>query len=133
MADYILKKEKEKRVERMDLKKKAEQTKRETAELKTSRENAERALAELKDKLEKLQNDYIKKGIGAYLERKKWRLEKLQNEYIKKIIRAYLEREYPGLDRHAQNGARQEQLVESLNQALDDKDGELAESDDTLA
>ncbi len=57
----------------MDLKEKAKQTKRETAELKASRKNAERALAELKNKLEKLHNEYIKKGIGACLEKKKWR------------------------------------------------------------
>jgi hypothetical protein len=83
---HILKKEDEKRVKRMDLKEKAEQTKRETAELKASRENAERASAELKDKLEKLQNQYIEKGIGAYLEKKSNGVQ----------------------DRHAQNGARQE-------------------------
>ena len=40
MADYILKKEKEKRVERMDLKEKAEQTERDIAQLKESRKNA---------------------------------------------------------------------------------------------
>ena len=83
---HILKKEDEKRVKRMDLKEKAEQTKRETAELKASRENAERASAELKDTLEKLQHQYLEKGIGAYLEKKSNGVQ----------------------DRHAQNRARQE-------------------------
>jgi hypothetical protein len=45
MEEHILKKEKEKRVQRMDLKEKAEQTERDIAQLNESRENlnAERA------------------------------------------------------------------------------------------
>ena len=70
MADYILKKEKEKRVERMDLKENAEQTKREIADLKASQENAEGKLAALTDKHEKNQVELSKIGLGHYLEQR---------------------------------------------------------------
>ena len=59
MEEYILKKEKEKRVQQMDLKDKAEQTERDIAQLKESRENAERALAVLEDKNERTEGENL--------------------------------------------------------------------------
>ena len=105
MEEYILKKEKEKRVQRMDLKEKAEQTERDIAQLKESREKAERALAVLKDKHERTEGENLVRE-----------LDHLQDQRKPQCV----------IDCHEMELAKQKDLVEALNQELDDQDHELS-------
>ena len=105
MEDHILKKEKEKRVQRMDLKEKAEQTERDIAQLKESRENAERALAALKGKHERTEGENLVRELDHLQDQRK----------LESVI-----------DCHEMELAKQKDLVEALNQELDDQDHELS-------
>ena len=105
MEEYILKKEKEKRVQRMNLKEKAEQTERDIAQLKESHENAERALAALKDEHKRTEGENLVRELDHLQD-----IRKLENV----------------IDCRESELWKQKDLVESLNQELDDQDHELS-------
>ena len=91
----------------MDLKKKAEQTERDIVHLKESRENAERggALAALKDKQERTEGENLVRELDHLQDQRK----------LESVI-----------DCHEMELTKQNDLVETLNQELEDQDHELS-------